>query len=299
MRRVAMFVLAGLLVLAVASPAWAATAEPGDRSLVVLTGDALVPAGEVVDAVVVFDGAVVIEGRVRDAVVAFHGPVTIAETARVGKAVVVFDGTLTVEAGAVVAGDVYADDRQISPDATVEGTVSSLARFTVGFGWAAVIVGFLFWLSVAISILVLGLLLLWWAPRAADAVAAASTSALGPSIGWGLLVAFGLPIAAVLAMATLVALPLGIVVLLALAFLFAIGQTAGAWLLGRRIMSTASRAAAFLVGWAIVSGLGLIPLVGGLAWFAATVVGLGAIAVAVARARRGGSVPDATPPMPA
>jgi hypothetical protein len=42
---------------------------------------------------------------------------------------------------------------------------------------------------------------------------------------------------------------------------------------------------AFLVGWAILRVLALVPVLGGLVWFAAVVVGLGALAVATWRAR--------------
>ena len=44
---------------------------------------------------------------------------------------------------------------------------------------------------------------------------------------------------------------------------------------------------AFLVGWAILRVVALIPILGGLVWFAAVVVGLGALAVAIWRARTG------------
>jgi hypothetical protein len=42
---------------------------------------------------------------------------------------------------------------------------------------------------------------------------------------------------------------------------------------------------AFLAGWAILRVAALIPILGGLVWFAAVVVGLGALAVAIWRAR--------------
>ena len=42
-----------------------------------------------------------------------------------------------------------------------------------------------------------------------------------------------------------------------------------------------------LVGWVIVAGLTLIPVAGGIVWFAATLFGLGAVVVAMWRARRG------------
>jgi hypothetical protein len=43
---------------------------------------------------------------------------------------------------------------------------------------------------------------------------------------------------------------------------------------------------AFLAGLAILRLLAIIPVVGGLVWFAATVVGLGALLIATWRARR-------------
>ena len=42
---------------------------------------------------------------------------------------------------------------------------------------------------------------------------------------------------------------------------------------------------AFLVGWGILRVLALIPILGGLVWFAAVVFGLGALVVAIWRAR--------------
>ena len=59
-----------------------------------------------------------------------------------------------------------------------------------------------------------------------------------------------------------------------------------------------SRYVAFLVGWLILRGIGLIPFLGGLVWVVASIGGLGAIVIA---ARISTSVP-ATPltmaPMP-
>jgi uncharacterized membrane protein YedE/YeeE len=42
---------------------------------------------------------------------------------------------------------------------------------------------------------------------------------------------------------------------------------------------------AFLAGWAILRVVALIPILGGLVWFAAVVFGLGALAVAIWYAR--------------
>ena len=283
MRRFLLVLLGTLVVLLIPGTAQAAV-QPNDNGLVVVSGDAFVAPDEAVDSVVVFDGAVRVEGRVRDAVVAFQGPVTVV--GEVGGDVVVFDGVLTVQSGAHIAGDVFADRRVIAPDATIDGSTSSTARFAVAAGWASVAIGIAVLIAIAVSILLLGLLLLWFAPRAADAVLVAGKTAVGPSIGWGAAVFFGLPVLGVIAIVTIVGLPLGIGILLGLALIFAIGQVIGAWILGRAIVKSGSRVGAFAVGWAILALVGLIPGLGGLTWFAATVYGLGVVSVAAFRARR-------------
>ena len=55
---------------------------------------------------------------------------------------------------------------------------------------------------------------------------------------------------------------------------------------------------ALLAGWGVLRVLALIPAVGGLVGLAATVVGLGALAVALWRARSPGA-PEASPEPPA
>jgi cytoskeletal protein CcmA (bactofilin family) len=303
------FVLAvgvALLLVVSAAPAYAAAAAEGrGDSLVVLTGDAVVPVGETVETVVVFDGAVEIAGRVSETVVVLNGPTTV--TGHVGGDVIVLSGQLTLADGSFVGGDVYAERRSIEPGAAVQGAVRSPASIDWALGWASAITMLAVWFAIAVSVLVLGLALIGLAPRAADATYDAVRTSLGPSIGWGLLVFIGLPIVGAAAVGTLVGIPLGIALLFGLALIFAIGQTAGAWFLGRRLVRGPSRAVSFLLGWAIVSGLGLVPGLGGLIWFGTTVAGLGAIAVAVWRVRRapaaatapassGGATP---PPLPA
>jgi hypothetical protein len=56
---------------------------------------------------------------------------------------------------------------------------------------------------------------------------------------------------------------------------------------------------AFLVGWLILRGLGLIPFLGGLVWVLASIAGLGALVIA-ARGSTSVPVPPPTaPPLPA
>jgi cytoskeletal protein CcmA (bactofilin family) len=293
------WVIFGALVLSLifAAPASAQTAaQDQGKSLVVLSGDALIPARANVETVVAFDGSVVVDGHVTGTVVAFNGSVTI-NGAVVGD-VVVFNGVLRLAPGAHVGGSVYADDRVIDPRAQVSGPVSGLSSSA----WvpSTLVIGFVVWLAVAVSALMLGLLLLWLVPRAMDAAAGVATTAVGPAIGWGLAIVVGLPVLSVVAMATLVGFPLGFGVLLGLALIFAIGQTGGVWVLGRILFRRGSRAQAFLLGWAIVSGIALVPFIGGLVWGAATVYGLGVLTVAGYRARRAPAAPAVvpTPPVP-
>ena len=139
---------------------------------------------------------------------------------------------------------------------------------------------------------------LWLVPRAMDAAAGVATTDIGPAIGWGLAIVVGLPVLSVVAMATLLGFPLGFGVLLGLALIFAIGQTAGVWVFGRMLIRVGSSAKAFLLGWAIVSAIALVPFLGGLVWEAATVYGLGVLAVAGYRTRRAPLAPAVVPAPP-
>ena len=116
-----------------------------------------------------------------------------------------------------------------------------------------------------------------------------------------------LPTLAALLLLSLVALPLGLVVLLSFAFVLFVSYTWAAWILGRTLVRERGRVLAFLAGWGIARAVGLVPLVSGVTFGLAATFGLGAMTVAVWRARgatrrRGGShrrgyvaVPDASP----
>jgi len=140
------------------------------------------------------------------------------------------------------------------------------------------------WAAVTVSIFLLGLVLLLLAPRAADAVA---RSGIGKSLLVGLLAFILLPIIALVALVTVIGIPLGIVLLFLLIPLYAIGYVTGAWAIGRRIVKPGkARILAFLVGLVIVRLLALIPIAGGLVTFLVVLLGLGALFVAMGRARK-------------
>ena len=288
MRRVLLLALA--VTLWVAGPAYA-----GDDQIVI-SGDVHVARGQTLDDVVVIDGHVVVDGRLEGDLIAISAPVRISGTVE-GDVVALTDRAV-IERGARIGGDlVYADKRpRVARGATVEGETRRVDLDEISSPFKAFAARIALWLAFSVSSLALGFLLLWLAPRALEAALWTARTSTGPAIGMGLAVFFGLPVAALLAIVTLVGIPLGIVALLALLPLYAIGYTTSAYLLGRAIVRPPTgRALAFLAGWGILRALALVPWLGGLVWFGAAVFGLGALTVALWRARQSGVGPQGVP----
>jgi cytoskeletal protein CcmA (bactofilin family) len=289
-------VVLGMITLAVLGPAMPAAAQDGSEpeDFVVMSGPANVPEGERVGDLVVFHGSSTVDGTVEGTLTAFDAPVTIS--GRVNGDVVVFNGRVELRSGAHVAGDLVTREAPVvAADANVEGDTRRVHTNINwdGFGWAGRLA---WWVAVSVSTLVVGLVLLWLIGQARIRILEAGRTGIGPSVGWGLLLFFGLPILAILILLTIVGIPLGLGLLAALALIQALGYTAAAWILGRSILRPpAGWVVAFLLGWGILRVAALIPILGGLAWFVAVAFGLGALAVTIWRARSG--VP--TSPAPA
>jgi hypothetical protein len=274
------------------------TRDGNDDAQVVITGQVIVARDERVGNVVILNGDAVINGRVDGSVFAANGDVIVRGTVK--DDVHAFNGRVTVEGGARVGGDVTSREKaRISPGATVGGDVKSVnSRFSLG--WAGAVAAIVLWLAIVLSTLVLGLLLLVIAPRAADAFADAGRTAIGASIGLGVAAAIGLPIIGLALLASVIGLPLGAVLLLALGFLYTLGYVASAYFLGRLILRPPqNRFLAYLVGWGILSVAGVIPVLNVLTFIAATVYGVGMIVVATFRARKGPREPAPPGPAPA
>ena len=113
---------------------------------------------------------------------------------------------------------------------------------------------------------------------------------LGATVAWGVAIAIGVPLLAVLALVTLVGIPFGVALLLAAIPVLVVAYVTSAWIVGRRVLRNRSTSpwVALLAGWGILRVLALIPVAGALVGLAATVVGLGALAVALWRAGRPG-----------
>jgi hypothetical protein len=294
--------VAGLMLSSFGSTVWlggtavAQTPSPeisvGDpdaqqRDQIVLSGDVTVPRGAEVGELVVVHGTVTIAGVVRGDVIVVDGPISV--TGQVSGSVVSVNGPVTLGPNAQVLGDVMARGRiRLQAGASVGGDVREGTAFTFRtpievFGPLAT------WLAVAMSTLLLGALLLFLAPRGAEAVAAAALGSPWSAAGIGLVAFVALPLAGALAMVTLVGLPLGLAVLLGLFLLYSIGFAWSVFVVGRALWHPPrSRWVALAIGWAIVAAVSAIPVVGGVVWFAGAAFGLGSMTIATWRARGAG-----------
>lgn len=270
--------LIGMLLLCWLLPAASAPAAGGDDNIV-LVGSVLVDRDETAGDIVVFDGDVTIRGEVTGDVVVFDGDVIIRGS--VAGDVVAFSGQATLGRRGRVAGDlVYGDEKPIlAPGSQVGGDVEK-----IDFSDASVIGRIGAWIAVTVSLLLLGLILLGVAPKAADAVARTARAKTLLSALVGLLAFFLLPLIAILASVTLIGLPLGVVLALLIVPLYAIAYCTAALVLGRVILKNA-KLLAFVAGLVILQGLALIPIAGGLTCLLAIVFGLGVLLLSLVRAR--------------
>lgn len=272
-------VAAVLLLIVLPSAASAAESAGGtDAFRFVLSGTVDVPAGETVGDVVIMHGAATVDGTVDGSVVVLDGPVTV--TGEVMQDVVVFNGAVVLADGARIGHDVVSPrSPQVAEGVTIDGSVRrartdwGLRSLTVSWFWS--------WLAVTFSTLALGLLLVLLAPHAADAGRTVLQTRPGLVAGAAAIVAVALPVVAVLALVTAVGTPFGAGLLLALPLLYAVGYVGLAWLAGRIIRPLpASQFAAFVVGWAIVRAVALVPFLEGLLWFPGAAFGLGVLVAA-------------------
>ena len=295
-RRTWLITIAALLAGALGGPLTATAAagvdldvgRAGDRY--VLRGPVDLRAGEVARSIVVGHGRVTIRrgAIVTDDLVVASGKLEIAGTVR-GRVVTLGDRAVLTPTAVVGDGIRWASDKPIvAPGAQVSGDVKEL-------DWkgnaSPLIPAVVWWLAMSVSTLLLGALLLWLAPRAAEATAALMRDGgWGPALGVGFVLLIGLPLLALLALVTVVGIPFGIGLLLALAPLAAVGYVTAAWVLGRRMVGPPPdrRFLAFLAGWAVLRVAGLVPVLGALVFLVAALFGVGALAWALLRSRREG-----------
>lgn len=258
--------------------------EPEDQ--IVFAGTATVPRGQRVDEVVVFSGRATVNGVVTGDIVVLEGPVTV--TGQVNGSVIAADGVVRLAESARVGGDVFSSEQILArPGAKVGGEARGGVRFSFE-GPLAALGKLLGPVAASVSVLLMGLTLLFLSPRGADAVDEALTDAPLASLGWGILVAIALPIAAVALVISVLGLPLGLALLLSFGLWWLVGLTWATWCAGRGLVrGPRGRIPSFLAGWAILAAVGLVPILNVAVWTLAPTVGLGAMLVAVWRSRHG------------
>lgn len=279
-----------------AQPSPADQPDPEPRAQIVLSGDVSVSRGEEVGELVVLHGSARVAGVVHGDVIVVDGPIEV--TGQVSGTVVALNGPATIGPNAQILRDVIARDAvQVADGARIGGRIRRGSAFT--FRTPIDLFGpFAAWLAVAASTLVLGAILVLFAPRGANAVAAAAIASPLVSAGLGLAVFVGLPVLGVLALASLVGLPLGAAVLLGLLLVYSVGFSWSVVTVGRAIWRAPRTPwLALAIGWAIVAAISAVPYVGGVVWFVGAVMGLGAMTLAALRARgaRGRHRPGARP----
>lgn len=308
--------ITAVLLAGTAGPVGAAAVHRGDdEARVSVTGPVRVDAGERSDGVVSVDGSVRIEGLVDGDVFVVHGDVLVTTRGRVTGAVTVLRGNavvqgtvrdgVTVTSGravvgerAVVGGDVRSSKRpDVARGARVAGDITKTdfpALFTIA-GWIALAV---LWLAVTITLLLVGVLFLALFPRGARAALGAARESTGISILWAAVLGIGIPILAGALAATVLAIPLGLVLVVALAVVLPLGYVVTALVLGRLVARGVGDIPAFLIGFAILRAVALVPGLGLLVGFLAAVFGVGALAVAAWRAGRPAPGAPGAPPEP-
>ena len=277
---------AAVALVAVVGPSAIAAEVPAPpaEDQIVLSGTVTIPRGKAAGEIVVFSGSVAVHGVVEGDVVVFDGPILI--TGQVNGSVIAADGVVTLGESARVGGDVSANGEVVADGgAKVGGDVQRGVRFSLE-GPLAVLGDLLGPISVAVSVLLVGLALLVLAPRAADAVAETLGSAPIASIVWGVALVIAAPTLAVALAVLVLGLPLGLALLLSTGLWWLVGLALAAWCTGRALVRPPrGRVASFAAGWAILAAIGLVPVLNAAAWTFGAIVGVGAAAVATWRSR--------------
>ncbi|MBN1857504.1 MAG: polymer-forming cytoskeletal protein [Dehalococcoidia bacterium] len=228
---------------------------------------------------------------------------TLVIAGHVGGDVDVQIGTLEIKPGAVIDGNVKytATEEAAIPAGTVSGSVAYTERvnkedarqarqgieaagpffFLAGITWK--IIGYL-------MLLVTGILLILILPKGMAATSNAIRRKTGASAGWGALVLFLTPLAAIVACITVVGLPVGLITLVGWGILLYVSQIPVALLIGHLVLGHTKplEGKGFMIG-SLALGLLLltlvraIPFVGFFVGLAVALFGMGGVVVTKGR----------------
>ncbi|WP_166035472.1 bactofilin family protein [Halorussus pelagicus] len=246
-----------------------------------VTGDASVAGGNV---------ALEEGGRIGGELEAAGG--NVAVDGEIGRSARVGAGSITLGPTAVVGGDfLYDGDVDRAEGARIDGAVREEPDLGLDVGvtgplvpnWVGAVYGFLVNFALgAVALLVF--------PRFSAGVTDRAVSDPFRSAGVGLLLFVEGPILIALLFVSLVGIPLGLLGILLYGIVLWVGYVYGAFALGSwlaGLADDASKWVALVVGLVVVSLVGFVPILGGLAQFVVLLLGLGALAFG-GRKRYGG-----------
>ena len=293
--------IALFMLLPASLAAQVSTDNDSDSFILQINQPASVESGQMIDGIVVFDDDIVVDGQVTDFLLVVNGTATV--NGSVTGDIVVVEGALDLSETATVDNvTLVRSDMTRADGAMVTGEVSERSEY-FSFGWGFTVFSILFWLGATIAMLLLTLLVVALMGR--NLTRATETLAARPleSGITGLLAWLALPLLTLIAFITIIGIPVGFGMLfLVLPLLALVGYVVTASWLGNRVTMTfnvhVGRFLAVVIGAVILQVLGLIPWVGGIVVFLATIGGTGALLYMVYRSRREAGRVQATPVPP-
>lgn len=264
------------------------TAEIAEDA-VLAGGDVVLPMqGRVGRDLVLAAGDASVEGIVGNDVIAAARALHLES--QVGRDVVARTDELVVGDGARIGGDLrYAADEEVglADRAIVRGELVRIGAAEPGFA-ERLLWGLLGWVRALLGLFVAGLLLVAIFPGFTARAETALTTRPWASLAAGLLAVVGVPLVAVLVLFAgglvggwwLGLVALAILVLAMLGGVLVAGVTVGHWLLAKVGRPSAHAAWALLAGLVLLLLVGAVPILGGIVVLAATLLGLGAMAIA-------------------
>ena len=250
---------------------------------------------EIGDDLIMGMGTAQVNGRIVGDIRAGAGDVTIANG--VGGNVEMEVERLTIASTATIGGNLNylsPNEATIESGAQVGGEVTHRIperKEPAATGIFAGLVGAAIWKILAFLMsFVVGLIIILLASRRTAAMAGSIQAHPWLSLGWGAIVLFGIPIAAIIVMITVVGLPLGLISLVLYGIAIYLSQIPVALLIGRLIIrprgemdSQGLLIGAFALGLAILFLLRLIPFIGWFIGLLVVVFGLGSLITSTTR----------------
>lgn len=202
--------------------------------------------------------------------------------------------SLTIASTASIQGKltyISENEANIQSDAQISGTITHKLpdvkeKIATGIGLWGTVIGFL-------MILVLGIIIILFAPKRVEAVTESIRTRPWASLGWGAVILVATPIVASIVCITIIGLPLGLITLALYAIVIYLTQLFVGLLIGKLIIGAykgvvetrGALVGALALGLAILRFLMLIPFVGFFFRLATILFGLGAILVSERKLR--------------